>query len=130
VEALGGAPGVLSARYGGEGLTDADRCERLLDALKGVTDRRAAFMCVAALALPDGSAHTWEGRVDGLILEAPEGQNGFGYDPVFFYPPLGRTFALLSRDEKNAVSHRGRAMALFAREAPQLLTGLKSPVDP
>ncbi|MBI5844468.1 MAG: XTP/dITP diphosphatase [Deltaproteobacteria bacterium] len=130
VEALLGAPGVLSARYGGEGLTDADRCERLLEALKDVADRRAAFMCVAALALPDGSVHTWEGRVEGLILESPEGENGFGYDPVFYYQPFERSFALLSREEKNSVSHRGKAMALFADDISQLFDRLQKPVNP
>lgn len=130
VDALGGEPGVLSARYGGEGLTDLDRCQRLLEALKGVTDRRAAFVCVAALALPDGGEMTWDDRVEGHILEAPEGENGFGYDPVFYYPPLGRTFALLSREEKNSVSHRGRTMSLFTRDIVQMLDRLQKPVNP
>lgn len=129
VEALGGEPGVHSARYcGDECLTDFDRCQRLLEALKGVTDRRAAFVCAAALALPNGEVHTWEGRVEGVILHAPEGQNGFGYDPVFYYPPLSRSFALLSRDEKNSVSHRGQAMALFAKDVEKLLDRINLPV--
>ena len=129
VKALGGAPGIHSARYGGEGLTDADRCRLMLAAMRGKKDREAAFMCVAALAFPDCEVHTWEGRVEGLITEAPDGENGFGYDPVFFYPPFGRTFALLSREEKNSVSHRGRAMTLFAADFQKLIDRQFKPVD-
>ncbi len=114
VAALGGAPGVLSARYGGEGLTDSQRAERLLAALEGTADRSAAFVCVIALAVPGGETLTWEGRVEGLITQAPDGSNGFGYDPVFFYPPKGTTFARMKGDEKNAVSHRGQALRRFA----------------
>lgn len=130
VLALGGDPGVRSARYGGEGLSDADRCKIILARLQGETNRKAAFVCVAALALPDGGVFTWEGRVEGLITEAPQGENGFGYDPVFYYPPLDRTFALLSRGEKNSVSHRGRAMSKFAGDMSQLLDRLTKPVNP
>ena len=121
VDALVGAPGVLSARYGGPGLDDAGRCARLLDALAGVPPARrtARFRCVIALADPDGRAEVVEGLVEGRITEAPRGAHGFGYDPVFFYPPRGRTFAELSLEEKARVDHRGRAV----RAARRLLGG-------
>ena len=113
VDALDGAPGPLSARYGGPGLDDAARCRLLIEALRDVPDHRrsARFRCVVALARPGSDARVVEGVVDGLILRRPRGTNGFGYDPLFYYPPLGRTFAELGEPEKAAVSHRGRAMA-------------------
>ncbi len=112
VDALGGAPGVHSARYGGPELDDAGRCARLLEALRDVpAERRTArFRCVIALACPDGRHRLVEGMAEGLILAAPRGRGGFGYDPLFYYPPLGRTFAELTEAEKAEVSHRGRAM--------------------
>jgi XTP/dITP diphosphohydrolase len=118
VDALGGAPGVQTARYGGAGLTDADRYRRLLDSLAGVpTPRRTArFRCVIAIVDPGGGEALVEGRVEGLIAEAPRGGHGFGYDPVFLYPPLGKTFGELTADEKAPLSHRGRAVAA-ARKA-------------
>lgn len=121
VDALGGAPGVLSARWGGLDLDDAGRCARLLEALRGVEEARrtARFRCVIALAEPGGREAAVEGVVEGRIAEAPRGLGGFGYDPIFYYPPLGRTFAELTAAEKAAVSHRGRA----ARAARRLLTG-------
>lgn len=121
VDALGGAPGVLSARWGGPDLDDAGRCARLLEALRGVEEARrtARFRCVIALAEPGGREAAVEGVVEGRIAEAPRGLGGFGYDPIFYYPPLGRTFAELTAAEKAAVSHRGRA----ARAARRLLTG-------
>lgn len=117
VDALGGRPGVRSARYGGPGLSDSDRCAALLAELKGVPRERrtARFRCVVVLASPDGREEVVEGVVEGIITEAPRGAGGFGYDPLFFYPPLGRTFAELDPAVKNRVSHRGRALAL-ARE--------------
>ena len=123
VEALGGRPGVMSARYGGEGLSDAERNQLLLRELEGVpSHRRAAqFVCVVALAFPDGQVHLFEGRCRGFIAEAPRGCGGFGYDPVFYYPPAGMTFAEMSREEKNRVSHRGRALARLKRELPRIL---------
>jgi XTP/dITP diphosphohydrolase len=113
VDALGGRPGVLSARYGGEGLSDAERCAQLLRELRGVpTERRTArYRCVVALCSPAGREVTTEGVVEGILLEAPRGGGGFGYDPLFSYPPLGATFAEMSSEAKHAVSHRGRAMA-------------------
>ncbi|MBI9077331.1 MAG: XTP/dITP diphosphatase [Desulfatibacillum sp.] len=125
VKALGGAPGVLSARYGGPGLDDFGRCERLLQEMKGKTDRAAAFECVISLAVPTGAALTYEGRVEGVLTEAREGDNGFGYDPVFFYEPFGKTFAQLTAEEKNQVSHRGTALHEMAREFDKVLIWLK-----
>lgn len=114
VDALGGRPGLLSARYGGPGLFDADRCALMLRDLAGVPPERrtARFRCLIALSDPAGREAAVEGVVEGLVLEAPRGQAGFGYDPLFFYPPLGATFAELPPEAKNAVSHRARALAL------------------
>jgi len=130
VPALDGAPGVHSARYGGPGLSDADRCRRLLDAMRGRDDRRAAFECVLSLAVPSGPALTYEGRCEGVLAEAPSGANGFGYDPVFFYPPLGRTFAELARDEKGRVSHRGRALAELRAEFDKVIVWTRRHMPP
>jgi len=121
VDALNGAPGVLSARYGGKETTDADRCTKLLAELAGQTDRRAAFECVISIAMPTGPALTYDARCEGLITELPAGHNGFGYDPVFFYPPLEKTFAELNRDEKNRVSHRGKALAELKLEMDKVM---------
>ena len=116
VEALGGAPGPRSARFGGPGLDDAGRVRHLLAALRGVpSERRAArFVCVAALALPDGETVTARGECAGWIAEAPRGTGGFGYDPVFEVAPGGPTMAELPADEKQRVSHRGRAFRALA----------------
>ena len=117
VDALGGRPGVSSARYGSAGLSDADRCAALLAELRGVPPERrtARFRCVVALVSPDGREEVVEGVAEGRITDAPRGPGGFGYDPVFCYSPLGRTFAELGPALKNRVSHRGEALAL-ARE--------------
>ena len=109
VDALGGAPGVYSARWAGAGCSYADNCAKLERELRGKTARGAAFKTVMALAAPDGTVETAEGRLDGSIATAPRGTGGFGYDPLFLLPD-GRTLAELSPDEKNAVSHRGRAL--------------------
>ncbi len=111
VDALGGAPGPRSARYGGPGLDDAGRAVRLLDELAGAGDRAARFVCVAALALPDGRIHTTRGECAGRILAAPTGGGGFGYDPVFAPEGERRSMAELTDEEKDRVSHRGRALA-------------------
>ncbi len=108
-DALDGAPGVYSARYAGEGHDDKANNALLLENLAG-RDRSAHFCSVIALCLPDGREFTAEGRVDGIILDAERGEGGFGYDPLFFSPELGKTFAEASPDEKNSVSHRGRAL--------------------
>ena len=117
VDALGGAPGVLSARFGGTGLDDAARVRYLLDRLAGVepSRRTARFRCVVALVDPHGEELTVEGVVNGVIASAPRGDHGFGYDSVFYYPPLKRTFAELTVEEKASVSHRGRALATARR---------------
>ena len=111
VLALGGRPGIESARYGGPGLTEAERVERLLAALAGVTLRAARFRCILALVAPWGETVLVEGVTDGVLTEAPRGAAGFGYDPIFLVPALGRTLAELSPPEKHGVSHRGRAVA-------------------
>jgi XTP/dITP diphosphohydrolase len=112
VDALGGGPGVLSARYGGPGLTDPERCEAMLREMAAVAreKRTARFRCLIAIVCPRrGRETTVEGVVEGVLLESPRGTGGFGYDPLFFYPPLGRGFAELSAEEKNRVSHRAQA---------------------
>lgn len=115
VDALGGAPGVRSARYGGTGASDADNVGRLLGALAGVAvpQRGAAFVCAIVYLrhADDPCPIVCEGVWRGRILDAPRGDGGFGYDPVFFVETLGRTAAELTRAEKNAVSHRGQALA-------------------
>ena len=124
VEALGGAPGVRSARYAGPQATDADNIAKLLRDMAGQTDRRAAFHCVISIAVPSGPALTYEGRCEGEILDAPRGVSGFGYDPIFYSPTLGKTFAEAGMAEKNKISHRGRAMAQMAAEFAQILKWL------
>jgi XTP/dITP diphosphohydrolase len=116
VEALGGAPGIHSARYGGPGLDDAGRVRHLLHELGDAGDRRAAFVCVLVAVLPDGSELVAEGRVDGAIADGPRGDGGFGYDPVFV--PVGerRTIGEMTDAEKDALSHRGRAAAALRTE--------------
>ena len=116
VEALGGAPGVLSARYAGPDATNEQRFRKLLREMEGISNRKAAFECVISLAVPTGPALTYEGRCEGLIAESPVGTNGFGYDPIFFYPPFKKTFAQLTREEKGRVSHRGKALEEFKNE--------------
>jgi XTP/dITP diphosphohydrolase len=115
VDALGGEPGVRSARYGGEGLTDAGRCARLLEALRSVPNekRGAHFHCVAVLYPAPGARRKGlaaEGFLYGRIAAAPRGDNGFGYDPVFFVPERGRTVAQMDAAEKDSLSHRYRAL--------------------
>ncbi len=128
VEALGGAPGVLSARYGGPGLDDAQRSQRLLDEMRGKTNRKAAFECVMSLAVPLGAALTYEGRCEGTIADSPVGEKGFGYDPVFYYEPFEKTFAQLTADEKNQVSHRGNALNEMASEFDKVMKWLEQQI--
>jgi XTP/dITP diphosphohydrolase len=125
VESLDGAPGVHSARYAGEKATDKQRCEKLLKEMKGKTNRKAAFECVISIAVPTGPALTYEARCEGVIAEKPFGNNGFGYDPVFFFPPLKKTFAELSRTGKSRVSHRGKALYELKEEFDKVLTWLR-----
>ena len=116
VDALNGGPGVYSARYGGEGLDDRGRYMLLLNNMRGQTTRAAHFACAIACAFPNGDTLTAEGRCDGTIAFAPMGEGGFGYDPVFFVPELKKTFGQLTAEEKSAISHRGRALAIFVEE--------------
>jgi XTP/dITP diphosphohydrolase len=118
VDALGGEPGVLSARFAGEGASDSVRLNFLLDKLKGIPEdeRDARFRCVIAIAAPGSRVELYSGDCPGMISTAPRGYNGFGYDPVFYIPKLGKTMAELPPEEKNRISHRARAAAK-AREA-------------
>lgn len=125
VEALDGAPGVHSARYAGEEADDAANIAKLLKAMEGREDRRAAFVCVLSLAVPAGPALTYEGRCEGEITHEPRGSQGFGYDPVMFYAPLGKTFAELTSEEKNRVSHRGAAMVQVRTEFAKITKWLE-----
>lgn len=111
VDALNAEPGVYSKRYAGESATDAERNQFLLDKLRRVPreQRTARFRCAIAIARPDGEVWETNGTCEGEILFAPRGTHGFGYDPVFLFPALGRTMAELSTEEKNRVSHRARA---------------------
>lgn len=125
VGALNGAPGVHSARYAGEDADDEANMVKLLKEMEGVSDRRAAFVCVLSLAVPSGPALTYEGRCEGEILHGPQGNKGFGYDPVMFFPPLKKSFAEMDSAEKNRVSHRGAAMAQVREEFDKILKWLE-----
>ena len=113
-DALNGGPGIYSARYGGESLTDAQRNNLLLESIKGQGTRNAHFTCCIACAFPNGDALTAEGRCDGIINYIPLGEGGFGYDPIFNYTPMCKTFAQMTPEEKAEVSHRGKALRAFA----------------
>ena len=126
VPALHGAPGVRSSRVAD---SDAERIRWLLEEMKGLTGEQRAvyFVCVIALASPHGEMlGTWQGHVDGLIIRQPQGEGGFGYDPVFLYPPTQQTFAQMTAEEKNDVSHRGQALRDFARDLPAILKDIAS----
>jgi XTP/dITP diphosphohydrolase len=110
VDALAGAPGVYSARFGGPNATGAMNNELLLDRMRGMVDRTARFVCVVALAESGGLVGTFRGEVEGRLLEAPRGSNGFGYDPLFFYPPFECTFGEVPLERKMEVSHRAQAL--------------------
>ena len=125
VEALGGAPGVYSARYAGEDATDEQKYQKLLQEMEGKTNRKAAFECVISIAVPTGPALTYEARCEGLIAEQPSGSGGFGYDPVFYYPPLNKTFGVLTMEEKSHVSHRGKAFREFRGEFDKVMLWIK-----
>jgi XTP/dITP diphosphohydrolase len=125
VDALGGAPGIHSARYSGEEVNDTRNNQKLLRALAGVPEeqRTARFVCVLALCNPPalgGGEWLFRGECAGRIAFAQRGENGFGYDPLFFYPPLNRTFAELDREAKSRVSHRGRALREFTAAVASL----------
>lgn len=113
VDYLDGAPGIYSARFGGEDLNDQEKYLKVLKLLKGQPDskRKAAFVSVIALVDPFNNLEiTVEGRCEGIIAEEPAGENGFGYDPIFYLPEYGKTMAQISQEEKNKISHRGRAL--------------------
>ena len=122
VDALGGEPGRLSARYAGEGASDRDRVNYLLSKLEGVSweERSARFRCVIAVAVPDGQVEFCSGECRGVIALEPKGEQGFGYDPIFYLPELDKTMAELPLEVKNEVSHRGKA----ARKVSQALKRL------
>ena len=123
VDALDGRPGVLSARYGGHGLSDRDRYRRLLDELQGIRpeDRTARFRCAVCIARPDGKTFIAEDSVEGVITSQPAGENGFGYDPVFYLPEYQMTMAQLPAALKNKLSHRGKAARAARRFLAELL---------
>ena len=123
VDALNGAPGVYSARYGGEGLDDGGRYRLLLSSMPAGQPRTAKFVSVITCCFPNGDVLTARGECPGTIAFAPMGEGGFGYDPVFFLPRLKKTFAQLSPEEKNAISHRGTALKLFQEQLQQYLAG-------
>ena len=121
VAALDGKPGVRSARYASEQATDQENVDKLLADMQDKSDRRAAFECVISIAVPTGAALTYEGRCEGVLLEEPRGENGFGYDPIFFFPEFNKTFAESSLEEKSGVSHRGKALAQVVDEMNKIL---------
>jgi len=125
VKALNGLPGVHSARYAGENATDEENNFKLLKAMEGVENREAFFMCVLAIAVPSGPALIYEGTCEGVITESLIGNQGFGYDPLFHNQTLNKTFAQMSIEEKNRVSHRGKAMAEFRDEFGKVLIWLR-----
>ena len=121
VDALNGAPGVYSARYGGPELDDTGRYRLLLENMRGQTPRTAKFVSVITCCFPNGDVISARGECPGTIAFAPMGEGGFGYDPVFFLPGLKKTFAQLTPEEKNAVSHRGRALEAFQAKLEEYL---------
>jgi XTP/dITP diphosphohydrolase len=125
VDALGGRPGVHSARYAGEGASDADRIAKLLNEMRDVPEqqRSARFVCALALAWPDGESKMFMGTCEGHITHQPRGVGGFGFDPVFYFPEAGCTFAEMDRQAKNRVSHRGNALRQLAEYLTTLTPG-------
>ena len=124
VDCLGGLPGVHSARYGGEGATSDAQIKKLLYEMRDIPDgaaRSASFRCVITISFPGGAERAAEGRCDGIIATEPRGENGFGYDPIFYLPELGCTMAELASGEKNRISHRGIAVRRMADEIRLLL---------
>jgi len=126
VEALGGRPGVYSSRYAGEGATDELNNLKLLKEMEGISKRDAYFACVVAIAVPRGPALIYEGKCHGIIAHERSGSDGFGYDPLFYHPPSGKSFAEMSPEEKNLLSHRGTAMLELKEEANKVFVWLKN----
>ena len=116
VETLGGEPGLYSSTYGGEALNNEDRCGFLLKKMENMEQRGAKFVCTIVCLYPDGNVISAQGECEGEIVYSPRGNNGFGYDPVFSPNGTGKTMAELTHDEKNAISHRGKALREFARQ--------------
>lgn len=129
VEALNGAPGVHSARYAGETASDEDRIQKLLKTMKGEKNRKAYFETIIAVAAPSGPALIYEGTCEGEVTLEPIGEHGFGFDPVFYYPPMKKTFAQMSPEEKNKVSHRGKAMKELQSEFDKVITWIQQRMD-
>ncbi len=125
VDALGGAPGVYSARYGGERLSDDDKILLLLKNMEDKEQRSARFVSSVACVFPNGDTLKSEGVCEGIILREKRGENGFGYDPVFYLPELGKSMAELSEKEKNRVSHRGKAVRAFGEKLLEYMKGKK-----
>ena len=123
VEALDGAPGVYSARYGGEGLDDTGRWQLLLKNMEGKEDRACKFVSVICCAFPDGTELMARGEVHGVVAQGPKGEGGFGYDPVFWLPERNKSMAELTAEEKNQISHRGNALRVFKKELEKKLNG-------
>ena len=126
VRALNGAPGVYSARYAGPGASDHENNTKLLKELGDQKDRSAFFTCVLSIAVPSGPALTYEATCEGTILESPRGEGGFGYDPLFYYSPLKKTFAEMSLEEKNQVSHRGKVLQELKSEFGKVMKWLEA----
>lgn len=116
VDALGGEPGIYSARYAGEPCNDTNNNNKLLANMDGVSDRAAHYVSCIAAVTPSGQTLISRGECHGTILESPLGSGGFGYDPLFWYEPLQKTFAQITPEEKNAISHRARALELFCKD--------------
>mgnify|MGYP000339066037 CR=1 FL=1 len=125
VEALNGAPGVHSARYAGPHATDDENNAKLLENLRGQGNRKARFCCILSLAVPSGPALTYEAYCEGTILDHPRGTSGFGYDPLFYHEPSGKTFGEMTLEEKSRVSHRGKALSELKREFDKVLKWLE-----
>jgi len=123
VEALDGAPGVYSARYGGEGLGDTGRWQLLLKNMEGKENRACKFVSVICCAFPDGTELMARGEVHGVVAQGPKGEGGFGYDPIFWLPERGKSMAELTAEEKNQISHRGNALRVFKKELEKKLNG-------
>ena len=123
VEALDGAPGVYSARYGGEGLDDTGRWQLLLKNMEGKENRACKFVSVICCAFPDGTQLMARGEVHGVVAQGPKGEGGFGYDPVFWLPERNKSMAELTAEEKNQISHRGNALRVFKKELEKKLNG-------
>jgi XTP/dITP diphosphohydrolase len=123
VDALQGRPGVFSSRYAGEKATDRERCQKLLDEMASIPKgkRQARFVCAMAVALPRGRMEVVEGECRGRVTSAPRGKRGFGYDPIFFVPQFGKTMGELEPEEKNRISHRGRALEKLKALLPEFL---------